>query len=84
MCNVYFDNVLLYSDDDNIKKEIEAIGQEYNVSVEAASLGKAMDLILEENTDYQNVKLLMIVIFLLTIIAYATSGIVSILIKKNQ
>lgn len=84
MCNVYFDNVLLYSDDDNIKKEIEAIGQEYNVSVEATSLGKAMDLILEENTDYQNVKLLMIVIFLLTIIAYATSGIVSILIKKNQ
>lgn len=84
MCNVYFDNVLLYSDDDNIKKEIETIGQEYNISVVTTSLGRAMDLILEENADYQNIKLLMIVIFLLTIIAYAASGIVSMLIKKNQ
>ena len=74
----------MYSDDDNIKKEVETIGQEFNVSVNVTSLEKSMDLILEANSDYQNVKLLMIVIFLLTIIAYATSGIVSILIKKNQ
>lgn len=84
MCNIYFDDILLYSDDDNIKKEVETIGQEFNVSVNVTSLEKSMDLILEANSDYQNVKLLMIVIFLLTIIAYATSGIVSILIKKNQ
>ena len=77
-------SMLIYSRNDNIEQELKTMAAEYNISIQLKSLEETMETTLEKDKDYQNVKLLMIVVFILTVIAYSTASIVGIIIRKNE
>lgn len=76
--------ILFYSDDSDIANKVKSLASQFNISISLDSLNDLMNQSLKENENYQNIKILTIVIFLLTIIAYTTSGIVSLLTQKNE
>lgn len=77
-------NAMIYSHDSDIKNKIEILSHKYNINVDLNSLEGIMKDTLKENVMYQNIKLLVIFIFILTVIAYSASGIVGILTRKNE
>lgn len=80
----YRDSILAYMKNDNAYEEINKLANECGLVIDIYTIEELLDKQLEENEENQDVLMLMVVILLLTFIAYTAAGVVSVLTEKRE